>query len=134
MRKEYDNIEQLIFFSTYYNSIELLFVVVLSENIDLFKLLLEINCNDTDYLSWAFVFSGRCFKLMKYIVDNYNVDIYQRQIEVCIMIPKKDYQTKRYLQLMGYEISCIYNTECNNDKLPLVEFMKELSIDSTIRP
>ncbi len=134
MRKEYDNIEQLIFSSTYYNSIELLFVVVLSENIDLFKLLLEINCNDTDYLSWAFVFSGRCFKLMKYIVDNYNVDIYQRQIEVCIMIPEKDCQIKRYLQLMGYKISCIYNTECNNEKLPLVEFMKELSIDSTIRP
>ncbi|AKI80503.1 putative ankyrin repeat protein [Acanthamoeba polyphaga mimivirus] len=134
MRKEYDKIEQLIFSSEYYNSIELLFVVVLSENIELFKLLLEINCNDNNYLSWAFVFSARCFRLMKYIIDTYNVDIYQRQNEVCIMILQKDYQTKHYLQLMGYEYSCINNTEHNNEKLPLVKFMKELSIDLTIRP
>ncbi|AAV51026.1 putative ankyrin repeat protein [Acanthamoeba castellanii mimivirus] len=135
MRKEYNKIEQLIFSSTYYNSIELLFVVTLSENIELFKLLLEINCNDNNYLSWAFVFSIGCFKLMKYIVDNYNIDIYQRQFEVCIMSLQNYYrcynqsdQIKFYLLLMGYEISCFNNKKNYNENIPLVKFMREMGV------
>ncbi|AEJ35016.1 hypothetical protein MIMI_L769a [Acanthamoeba polyphaga mimivirus] len=69
------NAKELIF-TNYdcYNNLKILFVTMMSNNIDMLEFLLEINNYDQDYLQWVLIFSSRNVTMLEYIINNTNID------------------------------------------------------------
>ncbi len=97
------NAKELIF-TNYdcYNNLKILFVTMMSNNIDMLEFLLEINNYDQDYLQWVLIFSSRNVTMLEYIINNTNIDPNLFKQEMSTFSGHFNSCTLDYLKLNGY--------------------------------
>ncbi|AGF84990.1 repeat protein [Moumouvirus goulette] len=112
---------------TIQNSLLVLDAVINYNDIELLKYLLDLN-NNSEYNQWALIFSTSNFDIMKYLVEDIGVDIFERRDEISIycLLRGKNYCLK-YLSTFGLiydEDLSNYSTIIKNNSLKIIDYFK----------
>lgn len=95
--------KELIFTNyDHHNNLKILFVTMMSNNIDMLEFLLEINKYDQDYLQWALIFSSREVTMFEYVINNTNIDPNSFKQEISTFAENFNSYSVDYLKLNGY--------------------------------
>lgn len=130
IKKDSNRVKNLIHENILYRSLVVLFMTVLTKNIDVLTLLLEKN-TDEKYIKWASIFSVCDYETFRFVIEHTGVDIQRYQEEIILMSGIcYNYNNYRYLKLMGFPD--IYTAKKTIDKNGpvkyFVEFMKQYDI------
>ncbi len=106
------------------SNLKILFVTIMTDNIDILEFLLEINKYSQDYLQWALIFSSNNITILEYIINNTNVDPISFKQEMSTMARHNNYYSIDYLRLNGFYT----NNDVPTDS-KLADFMNEIGID-----
>lgn len=106
------------------SNLKILFVTIMTGNIDLLTFLLEINKCDQDYLQWALIFSCNDITMLEYVINTTNVNPTHFKQEMSTMIRHADNYSIDYLRLNNY-----YTKNDVSVDSKLADFMNDIGID-----
>ncbi len=130
IKKDSNKVKNLIDENILHRSLVILFMTVLTKNIDVLTFLLEKN-TDEKYIKWASILSVCEYETFRFVVEYTGVDI-QKYREEIILMSGKCYNCNQYdyLKLMGFSDNYTENKtiDKNGPVKYFVEFMKKYDV------
>ncbi|AKI79958.1 hypothetical protein QJ850_gp741 [Acanthamoeba polyphaga mimivirus] len=130
IKKDSIKAKNLIDENILHRSLDVLFMTVLTKNIDVLTFLLGKN-TDEKYIKWASVLSVCDYEIFRFVVEYTGVDISEYREEIILMSGKYyTHDSFRYLKLMGFPDYYTANKtiDKNGPVKPFVDFMKKYDV------
>lgn len=115
-----------------HDNLKILFMSVISQNIEFTKYLIEVNNFDKTYTGWALVLSTYNYEMFRSVLDYTGIDVNTRQQEIILMVNPNDVNvddTIDYLHLMGYPNIFKTIDLISKDDKPIYKFLKKFNIE-----